>query len=129
MSRHFGARGGAIEPKSGSWRQDLGRHRVLFNLCAPSQAYWRRRGGSSWRPLRYLTRAQRRMRYRRIEVGQLLRSLPQRGEEGGDADEGAPGALMLAVRIGRETDPLLGQSSSVEIQARTGGCSGRFPTG
>jgi len=57
------------------------------------------------------------MRYRRIEVGQLLRSLPQRGEEGGDADEGAPGALMLAVRIGRETDPLLGQSSSVEIQA------------
>jgi hypothetical protein len=31
-----------------------------------------------------------------IEVGQLLRSFPQRGEEGSDADEGAPGAMMLA---------------------------------
>jgi hypothetical protein len=35
-----------------------------------------------------------------IEVGQLLRSLPQPGEEAGDASKGAAGAVMLAVRAG-----------------------------
>jgi hypothetical protein len=35
-----------------------------------------------------------------IEISQLLRSLPQLGEEAADAEKGAAGALMLAVRAG-----------------------------
>ena len=35
-----------------------------------------------------------------IEVGQLLRSLPQPGEEAGDPQKSPAGAVMLAVRAG-----------------------------
>jgi len=36
-----------------------------LNLCVPAQAGCNRRGGSSWRPLRYLTRARLRIRHQR----------------------------------------------------------------
>jgi ketosteroid isomerase-like protein len=46
-----------IQPRSGSCSADF---RGEIGDCATlacDQARWRRRGGSSWRPLRYLTKA------------------------------------------------------------------------
>src|SRR2546421_228802 len=45
--------------------EQLGIGKISFRLLRASQAACNRRGGSSWRPLRYLTRARLRMRYHR----------------------------------------------------------------
>jgi len=43
-----------------------------------------------------------------IEIGQRFRSLPQLGEEAGDAEKGAAGALMLAAGAGHGDRGLTG---------------------
>jgi hypothetical protein len=66
-----------FEPKSGSCGFAASGSGVGFNLCVLAQAACRRRGGSSWRPLRYLTMARLRMRYQRsrsVNCSAVLRS-------------------------------------------------------
>jgi hypothetical protein len=60
-----------------------------------------------------------------IEVGQPLRSLTQLGEEADDAQEGAPGAMMLAVRAG---DGDRGLSAKLELPALPGRTILQTPT-
>jgi NAD(P)-dependent dehydrogenase (short-subunit alcohol dehydrogenase family) len=49
--------GRTFHPNSGSWSRKLALGGYQFDFCVQGQAACRRRGGSSWRPLRYLTRA------------------------------------------------------------------------
>jgi hypothetical protein len=67
-----------------------------------------------------------------IEISQLLRSLPQLGEEAGDAEKGAAGALILAVRAGHGDRGLPGMlglpADRLEQQRPTGdGLAPGFP--